>query len=133
MLRDPQKSIKRLAASDTPIKRKHALKAFDKALKALQASVATEYPKLRRDGSAIVVRKSKGAFCPACRLPKTSFIALAKHIPAHLLDVKGQGWHRCFCGKEFGDAARLAKHLSGVKDLALHYGLSMLKASAGIK
>lgn len=112
--------LKRLEASDTPRKRKTALLAFAHAVKALEAAVAQQYPKLRQDGTPIIRRKVRGCRCPACKLPMQSFGRLARHMAgdckAHQVSAGD-----CWCGKEFQSYADLARHLAHVRDLEAHY------------
>lgn len=126
-----RKALKRLADSNTPLKRKRALLAFDRAAKTLRANVGNEYPKLRKNGTAIVPRRRKGVACPACRVPMKSYSALVRHLIAkHNSRGPACKLPDCFCGKRCKNNRQFAKHLAGVKDLRVHWGLSILKESA---
>lgn len=125
-LRPIKTAFKRLAASDTPLKRRNARLAFARALRDMERTAEADYPALRKDGSAIVRRKPRGARCPKCRAPMKSFAALAKHLnTAH-----GHEYGRCACKKYFG--RRLANHLAGLDDVAAHFATAVLLDSAGV-
>jgi len=138
-LRDIRKALTRLKSSDTYLKRRNALKAFDRAVAALRSGVQEKFPKLRKDGSVIIPRRQKGVACPVCRVPMKSFVLLAGHLEKkHRYACMPHRsctdtYKRCFCGKGFRTFGHLAKHLASVKELKVHYGLSVLKESAGIK
>ena len=129
------RALKRLAASDTPRKRANALKAFAAAVKQLQASVEQQYPKLRADGSAIVKRKVKGARCPLCKVPMKSFRMLVTHLfQNHHVGSGGMFCNdrHCPCGKTFRSPSHLARHLTAVGDLRVHFAEAAIKKAAGM-
>lgn len=114
------KALARLAASDTPHKRSNALKAFAKAVKELQGRVASDYPKLRSDGTAIVPRKRRGAWCPHCKRPLPSFRQLARHL-TETLNPPNRRCPECWCGGKFRNMQHLTRHLASIPDLRKHY------------
>lgn len=129
------KALNRLAASDTYVKRRNALRAFDKAVADLKRAVQEQYPKLRKDGTAIVRRKPSGAFCPECRVPMKSSRILALHMQKRHRLITGH----CWCGfmpprfsSDTVAIAKLVRHLVSVPDLLTHYGMEKLKESAGV-
>jgi hypothetical protein len=130
-----QAALKRLAASDTPRKRKNALAAFAAAVKTIEANVKTAFPKLRADGTAIVPKKTRGARCPLCNVPTKSFRMLIDHMHNKHLKFMPNDWS-CQCGKLFGGGAtskrRLAAHLANVPDLKIHFAEIALRMAAGL-
>ena len=114
------KALDRLEASDTRLKRKNALTAFSRAMKGLQAQVARQYPKLRKDGSEIVARKPRGAWCPHCKRPMKNFRQLARHL-VEILNPPNRRIPECWCKGHFRNMKHLTQHLAGVRDLQQHY------------
>lgn len=124
-LRTIRQALKRLAASDTPLKRKNARLALARAMRDLERAAEEQYPALRKDGTAIIRRKARGTRCPLCKSPMKNFAALAKHL---------EKWHghaggRCACKKYFG--RHFAKHLAGLDDVAAHFATAVILESAG--
>jgi hypothetical protein len=123
-----KRALKRLEQSTTPLKRRNALRVFVGAIANLQEAVREAYPKLRRDGTAIMPKKSKGRRCPFCLVPMKSIHILRNHLVIKHNIRQG----KCFCGKEFVSEKAVVRHLAKVGDLRVHLGMSELKKSAGI-
>jgi len=124
-VRELAAALRRLAASEgRPAARRNALKAFAAAV----AEVEAAFPKLRPDGTPIIPRKRRGAYCPLCRVPFQGWASFANHV-AHVHHQPSRSsparW-ACPCGKAFGSRAKLALHLSGQMDLPAHMTLAAL-------
>lgn len=146
-LTDLRTALRRLGASDTPVKRRNARKAFDQAMKALQKQVDAEYPKLRKDGSPITQRKPSGAFCPICRTPLHNNVSLVRHLfwkHPNMVWIKVRGEApspkdttdpttvHCCCGLHT-DMTSMAKHFASMKDVGAHFANEVMRKSAGLR
>lgn len=115
-------SLKRLAASDTPRKRRNALRHFRRVLREFEAAALAEYRPLRADGSVIEATRRKGARCPYCRVPFRSIGQLTVHLVTKhgLRFADRHGYPMCICGKRFARGDQVTRHLAAQTDLALH-------------
>ena len=126
-LRELDRAARRLAESDTPRKRRNSRLAVKRAWASLWRLLDLSYPALRPDGSEIRPQKVKGKVCPHCDAPMKS----AAVLKSHLLNRHGyknytvSGFHRCLCGKKL-----TARHLAGVKDLAVHFAAARLRQAS---
>lgn len=120
-------ALRRLAASDTPRKRRNALLAFNRAVRELQVAVTEQYRPMRKDGSFILLVKRRGRLCPICKLPMRSVGALLTHL------LKYHGWKNwnCTCGLSCNSRHALVCHLGAVKDLGVHFARAAIMQSAG--
>lgn len=126
--RDLRRAIKRLTQSDTYITRRNARQAFDAEIKAIVEQYHGKYPKLRKDGTAIIPRKPKGACCPVCKVPFREMRMLVDHImekhgDRHIVTEQQRATRPkgtptnlvCKCGRIVKGRSGMAKHWSGVK------------------
>lgn len=131
-LRQVKSALKRLAASDTPRKRKNARLAFRRALRGLGRAADESYRPLRGDGTVVEKSRRRGYACPHCRQPQKSIADLIAHLRAR---------HRfptypvaCPCGKQFGSTGAsdygLRRHLAAQPDIGVHLAGAALVAAA---
>lgn len=110
-VRELQQAIKRLEKSSAYLSRKRALNNLRATLKSIERDLIGRYPKLRTDGSTVIVKKPKGYRCPQCGKLFKGALDYADHAMMHMrrLPVKytplGPGWlsyaRECWCGKKF--------------------------------
>lgn len=145
-LQDLKQALRRLDKSDTPVKRRNALKAFHAAVQAIEDDVSHRYPRLRRDGTVIQPRQPKGSWCPVCRTPMKSMASLIVHVakshrsyislhPAQTRADADNAMFRCNCGrfdkdgiKTYVRRSRIAAHLAN-HDIGEHFAEIRLKES----
>ena len=136
------KLIRRLeTTSGRRIARRNARTALKRELRVIWCEVDKQYPPLQKDGSEVVRKKPRGAYCPACKTPLKNFTALGTHM-ANRHHRKCVALHdgtiamgpgssiKCWCGKAFARKI-LARHLAGIKDLEAHCTLGALGEGGG--
>lgn len=129
-------AIMRLDKSDTQRKRRNALVAFKRAMRATTKETLATYRPIRKDGTEVPLKKKRGAFCPYCKVP----FASARNLVSHLCHDHGWISNRCPCGFSrpisiaagSGKQSRtaLVMHVAAVGDLAVHLAKAELLAVA---
>ena len=129
-------ALKRLERSKTKLTRRNALLEWGSAMRRLQSTVSRLYPRLRADGSEVVIKPRRGRRCPRCQVPMRTVSSLV----AHLVNQHGEKGYDCPCGWQAKvDPAvttperQKIKHLSSVRDLDIHYAKAAVLESANRK
>ncbi len=149
--REYSRIMKRLDRSVKRTARKNARLELKRFLDVIWKRNDQEFPPFRKDGTPIERKRKTGAFCFACDSPMKDFATLAQHLSTHHGWRKpgfGTPLCVCVCSKKFIPTARivkkkegrrvvevrqtvsevtaLARHLSSIKDLRLHFTLGAL-------
>lgn len=129
-----RRAIKRLAKSDTRLKRRNARYAVRTELRTIVKAMDEEFPPLGTDGRPR--RRVKMMVCPFCKLPQK---ALTTHIKRKhpgmvgtvtLSSRYGYTSNVCACGEQFASDKTMDRHLRRVDDLGAHFAQAVIRNAA---